>query len=179
MDSGRSEPVLVEIARVVRPHGLHGELRVEPFWAESRTLYDVSDVELLGPGASRRSARIAAVRPAHRSTLVRLEGVADRDAAAALRGTRLAVPRDRLPAPASGEYYLVDLVGAEVLAPGDDEQLASIGRVIGIRQLPSVDVLVIETADGGEREQPLGAPWIRSVDAVGGRVVLNGTDALL
>ncbi len=46
-----------------------------------------------------------------------IEGVADRDAAQRLTGTRLYVERDRLPPPDEDEFYLADLVGLDAVTP--------------------------------------------------------------
>jgi 16S rRNA processing protein RimM len=93
-----------------------------------------------------------------RAVVARLEGCADRDAAAALRGRTVAVPRAALPGTKSGEYYWADLIGLAVV----NESAQALGRITGILQTGANDVLVV----AGERERliPFIAEVIREVD---------------
>jgi ribosomal 30S subunit maturation factor RimM len=75
---------------------------------------------------------------------------------------------------AAGEYYLSDLVGAEVVAPD-----GVVGKVVELGLHPSVDTLIIETADGTRVEQPMVETWVKSVDTTGGRVELSSRDGLI
>ena len=76
--------------------------------------------------------------------LARLQSVNDRDAAEALKGTRLYVTRDALPAPDDGEFYHGDLLGlAAELADG-----TRFGAVTAIRTVGETDVLEITRDDG-------------------------------
>jgi len=91
--------------------------------------------------------------------IAKLAGVDDRDAAAALVGAEIAVPRSRLPAGAPDEYYWVDLVGLEVVT----EQGVALGRIEGLLATGANDVLVVR--NGRERLIPfLRDSVIRSVD---------------
>jgi 16S rRNA processing protein RimM len=106
--------------------------------------------------------------------LLGFEGVDDRDAALALRGARLEVERRLLPPLAPGEYYLVDLVGADVLGPA-----GPVGVVTGIATHPSIAALVLRLTDGRTAEQPLSEPWVKRVDATAGRIELESLDGLV
>jgi 16S rRNA processing protein RimM len=106
--------------------------------------------------------------------LLRLSGVHDRDAAEALRGLTVCVPRERLPPPEEGEYYLCDLVGATVRTPSK-----IIGQVTEVRVHPSVDTLVIRAPDGKLLEQVIAEPWVQSVDIEAKVVELSSEDGLI
>ena len=74
------------------------------------------DVAAYGPleAADGRRFTIEAARPVGASPdmlVVRFQGVADRNAAEALNGLELSVPRERLPAPEDDEFYHADLIG--------------------------------------------------------------------
>ena len=108
--------------------------------------------------------------------LARVRGVDGRDAAQALRGTRLYVPREALPPPEEDEYYHGDLLGIAVeLVNG-----AKLGTVTEIRTVGETDVLEIERDDGGE---PVLVPFTRaavpSVDLAGGRLVIDPPAGLI
>jgi 16S rRNA processing protein RimM len=96
------------------------------------------------------------------------------DGAAALKGALLLVEKSALPPLESDEYYLADLVGAQVRCR--DER---IGVVTAVRTYSTVDVLVIEMEDGRFVEQPVVDHWIQSVDWEAGLVLLASTEALI
>jgi 16S rRNA processing protein RimM len=94
--------------------------------------------------------------------VAKLDGCDDRDAAAALRGRTIAVPRDALPGAQSGEYYWTDLIGLAVV----NESAQLLGRITGILQTGANDVLVV----AGERERliPFIAAVVREIDISAG-----------
>jgi len=80
-----------------------------------------------------------------KSVIAHFEGVDDRDQAAALIGSEIAIPRDQLPAAEDGSYYWTDLEGMQVVhRDGSD-----LGRVAYLMETGSNDVLVTK----GERER--------------------------
>jgi 16S rRNA processing protein RimM len=182
-------PRYVPIAEIARPHGVHGELRLKLYNEGSSVISKGRKVVLLeppgkgrGPGertdrkpfSSRAAAephasgptapnptRIAQVREGAGALLVRLEGIHDRDAAEALRGVELAVPRDELPELDAGEFYACDVEGARVeLTSGD-----VIGRVLSLESYPTCDVLRIALDEGRTIEVPLVDSYVALIDA--------------
>jgi 16S rRNA processing protein RimM len=113
-------------------------------------------------------------RPVPRAYLLKLEGVDDRNGAEALRGRSVWVPRAELPETDDEEYYLVDLLGAKVVGPEGE-----IGVVVEIATHPSVDSLVIKTADGRTLEQPLVPDWIARVSVAEKLVELATLEGLI
>ena len=97
---------MVAVARILRPHALRGELVVEVLSDVPGRLDAGSELWLSEPrsaaGAPRR-VRVVGARRLGEQRAVQLEGIADRDAAAALRGAWLEVERERVPAGARGE----------------------------------------------------------------------------
>jgi 16S rRNA processing protein RimM len=165
---------LFELGRVARPHGVSGELRVALHNPESRTLLDVDSVVLRNKRGTEREYRVVGARAVNKAALLRLDGVADRDAAEVLRGQSVLVPRSAIPAPEDGEYYLLDLVGVSVHGPN-----GPLGEVVEVRVHPTVDSIVIRRPDGELLEQPLVEPWIESVDVEAGSIVLSSLDGLV
>lgn len=74
-----------------------------------------------------------------------LEGIDDRDAARALIGREIAVPRATLPEPAPGEYYWADLQGLRVR----NREGVDFGTVARLMETGANDVLVVE----GDRQR--------------------------
>jgi 16S rRNA processing protein RimM len=98
----------------------------------------------------------------------RIEGVADRDAAARLTGTKLYVERDCLPPPAdTDEFLLCDLEGLAAFA----EDGTALGTVRSVEEYGAGPFLVIEGA-GGERLLPFTKAVVPVVDVPGGRLVV-------
>jgi len=163
----------LEVGRVSKAHGITGELRIVPHWESSDALEQVSEIWLTLKD-QRTAYAIERARAVPRAYLVKLRGVDDRNAAEALHGATVSVPRSVLPPLEPGEYYLVDLIGVKVLGPDGE-----IGEVTGIVSHPTVDVIVLRLADGTSAEQPLAEPWLSRVDIGARQVILNSLDGLM
>lgn len=119
-----SDDGLVRLGRVVKPHGIRGELVVEP---EGDTLAGLAPgVELILAG---REYALAGVRPHQGRLLVQLDGCRDRNLAEALRGASVEVAATVLPAPDENEWYADDLLGWELLE-ADGSRLGRVTAVL-------------------------------------------------
>jgi len=118
-----------------------GELRLKLF---SDSVESLSRHQKLYVGGVER--RLLSVRDAGKMATARLEGVDDRSAAEALRGSLVEVDRDSLPALEEGEYYHADLIGLPVV----DGEGAEVGSVVAVENFGAGDLLEIEDA-GGKR----------------------------
>jgi 16S rRNA processing protein RimM len=128
----------------------------------------------LGVGAG-RTLTVDAVRPHAGNLLVRFAGVADRAAAAELRGVLLTVDTVELPAlDDPDEFYDHQLEG--LAAVGSDG--AQLGTVREVVHTPASDLLVVET-DRGEALVPFVRAIVPEVDLSAGRVVLDPPAGLL
>jgi 16S rRNA processing protein RimM len=164
----------IRIGRVVKAHGLTGELEVRPDWPESTGLLEASQVVLEGADGQRETHVVTRSRQTPKGVLVLLAGISDRTAAEARRGYTVNVPRAALPSLEEGEYYLCDLVGLEVL--GSE---GSLGHVVEVQMYPSVDAIVIESATGDRSEQPLLDEWVETVDLKNRRILLKSQGGLI
>lgn len=77
------------------------------------------------------------------SVIAELEGVSDRDAAAALMGAELLIRRDQLPKPKAGEYYWADLIGLKV----ENRESVYLGQVESLMETGANDVLVVKDGE--------------------------------
>lgn len=154
------------LGRLGAAHGVRGEIRLQSFTE------DPSAIATYGPlfdaGGARRFV-ISALRPLGKDMFVaRLEGVADRDAAAALTGVELYLPREALPAPDEDEFYLADLEGLRV-ETRDGETL---GVVVAVRNFGAGDILEVRPLDAGETLLlPFTKAVVPIVDVARGRIV--------
>ncbi|CAN0356463.1 unnamed protein product [Discosporangium mesarthrocarpum] len=148
-------------------HGLRGLLRVRPFTDTPE------DVAAYGPVETEDGARTLTLSVANRAgkglVLVRADGIADRTAAEALKGVRLYVSRDRLPAPEEDEFYYSDLIGLAAVT-GDGVE---VGRIRAVHEYGAGDSLEIAGADGSVATIPFTRAAVPQVDISGGRVVID------
>jgi 16S rRNA processing protein RimM len=153
-------------------HGVRGLMRVKSFAAEAE------GITAYGPLEDERGERRFALEPvgAARGVLImRLDGIADRDAAEALRGTRLYLPRAALPEPGEEEYYHADLVGlAAMLTDG-----TALGRVKAVHAYGAGDSLEVERPDGRTVIVPFTTTVVPEVDLGAGRLVIDPPEGLL
>ena len=110
----------------------------------------------------------------------RLSGVASREEAEALKGTRLYVPRARLPSLPDDEFYHADLIGLTVFDTGG----ATIGRVRAIHDHGAGDMLEVarpvgQAGDGGDLLIPFTHAAVPTVDLAAGRIVVDLPEDML
>jgi 16S rRNA processing protein RimM len=163
------------LGEVVGVHGVKGLVRVRPFTDEPEA---VAAYGALQDERGRR-LKLEAVGRAKGVVLARIEGVADRTQAEALKGARLYVARAALPAIEEAEtYYQADLIG--LLA--ENAEGRALGRVSAVHDFGAGDLLEIEPEAGGKRGESLLVPFTREavpeVDIEAGRVVVLPPDAM-
>ena len=147
----------VTLAAVIGAHGVAGEVRLKVF------ADDLSAFASFNGGA----LTLTSLRPGSNGAIARFAEVRDRNAAEALRGTELTVPRDALPPLGEGEYYHADLISLAVETPDG----AAIGRVVAIDNFGAGDVIEIERPDGKRFMAPLRPDAVPEWDAV--RLVID------
>ncbi len=154
---------LVALGVFGAPQGVRGELRIKSYTAVPR---DVGAYGALTDAAGRRRFALQSVRALKDDMVVaRVEGVADRDAAAALSGVELFARRSQLPPPGADEFYHDDLIGLEAVTP----QGVSLGRVVAVSNHGAGDILEIE--DAGElRLLPFTKAIAPDIDFAAGRI---------
>lgn len=131
---------LVTIGRVVKPHGVRGEVAVEVL-SDVPGRFDAGAEVVLGGTPT----TVASSRPHQGRLLVRFEGVTDRGGAELLRGR--AVEAEPVELADSDTYFVHELVGMAVV----DEQGAALGAVSAVVELPDsagYDLLEVTRDDG-------------------------------
>lgn len=157
---------LVLIGAIAGAHGVRGEVRVKSFTAEPDA------IAAYGPlcdEAGTRTFRLKARGQVRGMLIARLDGVADRDAAEALKGTRLYVPRSALPKTKGEEFYVGDLEGLRAEAPDG----ALIGRVRSVANYGAGDVVEIVRAGAADLLVAFTQRTVPVVDIAGGRIVVD------
>ena len=132
LDGGR----LVVLGVVTGPHGIAGEVKVKSFTGNPADIWNYGPLRL---GDSQRELKMLRQRPLKGGFIVSFEGIADRNAAEAIKGVELKIARSRLPEPAAGEYYHEDLAGLAVL----DVNRHRIGTVERVENYGAGDLLEV------------------------------------
>ena len=151
----------VALAAVAGAHGVKGEVRLKLF---SDSAASISAHKKLYVGGVER--RLLSLNDVGKLPVVRFEGVTDRSAAEALRGSLVEVDRSALPPLEDGEYYHADLIGLTAV----DHEAQPVGTVVAVENYGAGDLLEIE-AEGGKRSL---IPFKAGIaDLEGDRIVLD------
>ena len=151
-----------EIARIVKPRGLKGEMKVEFYSSDVGRLSRLIRVKL--DGEEREIEKISADGA---YGFIKLAGVDGVEVAELLRGRSLYANREDLPEPEDGEHYIVDIIGLFVIVDGE-----CIGRVSDVLQYGSADVYVVKS-EKSSLSFPALERVITGIDLKGGRITLN------
>jgi 16S rRNA processing protein RimM len=163
----------VLVARIGAAHGIKGEVRVTSFTA------DPLDAARYAPlaAADGRVFEVATVRPgnAPQTLIVRFVGIPDRNAAEALNGIELSVPRSALGEPADDEYFHADLIGLAAVS----REGAPLGTVIAVQNFGAGDLIEIAPPRGNTVLVPFTRAAVPEIDVPNGRIVVAPPPGLL
>lgn len=167
-----TSPALVVVGRVVRPHGVRGELRVLPETDFPERLTTLGQAVLVRDERS-EAVRIEAVRRTGDAVLVKVAGIDTPEAAAAWRGAVLAVPRELAAPLPEGRHYVFDVLGLTV----ETEAGEILGAVDEVLRTPAHDVYVVR----GRREVliPAIASVVLRIEPAERRMVIRPIPGLL
>jgi 16S rRNA processing protein RimM len=135
-------PNRIAVGRIARAHGVRGEVAVQPL-SQVGSRFEPGSRLFAGEGDDHPLVVLAS-RPHHARLLVAFEGIGDRAAADALRGTYLFVPASSAPPLAEGEYWPHQIVGCLVVT----QEGRSLGKVKEVIHTPANDVWAAEGATG-------------------------------
>lgn len=156
----------VLLGHVAAAHGIRGEVLVKTYTAAPA---DIASYGPLSDASGHRSFKLKVVRVTPKGVIVRIAGVADRNAAEALKGTALHVDRAAMGETAAGEYFYSDLIGLAAVAPDG----TPLGTVKAVENFGAGDLLEIAFATSGKTEFiAFTDANVPEVDVDGGRIVI-------
>lgn len=144
----------IRVGRVGRPHGLGGAFTVEDASEAPERFAEGATIYVDGEPATVVESKRARGRP-----VIRIDRPVE-------RGAPLEVAREALAPPAPGEYYVFQLVGAEV---EEEEGGRSLGRVVDVAPGVANDVLELDSG----LALPMVAACVRAVDLERRRIVVS------
>ena len=157
----------LEVGQIVGTHGIHGEMRLNP-WADSpeflkqfKTLYYDKNGE--------KSVKVLAARPHGNVVILKLDGIETVEAASAMRNRVLYIRRADAKL-AEGSYFIEELIGCKVI-DADDENI-SYGTLTDVSETGANDVWHIDR-NGTEYLIPAIPDVVVNVDVANNTVVIR------
>jgi 16S rRNA processing protein RimM len=163
-------PDLTTLGRILRPHGVRGELVVE---AGAEAGADLAEAETVFVGDPPVPHRLAGARWHRGRLLIRLAGCDDRDAAEAYRGLPLAVENAELPPLPPGTYYQRQIIGLGVVTDAGE----ALGQITSIIETGANDVYVVQ-GEAGEVLIPAAPGVVLKVDLEAGVMTVHLLEGL-
>ena len=174
MPASATSDKLLLMGAILGAHGIKGEVKVKSFAAKPS---DIGGYGALSDAKEKRrfDLSIVGTSDATRGILIaRIAGIADRNAAEALKGTELYVARESLPKLTdTDEFYFADLVGLQAV----DESGKVFGRVVSVDNYGAGDLLLVSPDGGADADDSFVVPFTKAfvpvVDVAAGKLVLN------
>lgn len=157
----------IVVAQILGAHGVHGRVKLKSFTADEEAVFAYAP---LTDESGRREFKLRRTGTGKDHFLAEVEGVRNKEAADALRGTRLYVERHRLPDPEDeDEFYHADLIGLDtVTADGQP-----FGTIKAIYDFGAGDMLEIGHVSGKTVFLPFTKACVPVVEIAAGRVVVE------
>jgi len=173
--SGPQQPELryLAVGKVVRAHGLRGELSVA-ILTEFPDRFETMEWVYLGDEFEATPYRLEGYRWHKSNILMTLAGISDRAQAEALRGQYVQVPVEEARTLPQGQYYLYQLVGLQVNTTAGD----NLGKVVDIIETGANDVFVVEK-NGQQVLLPDIPEVVQAIDIAKGQMVVTIIDGLI
>lgn len=150
------------IGKVLKPRGLKGELKIELYASDSAWFSHLKRLKIDGIEYG-----IDRISPEGAIGYVSLEGIDTVEKAEALRGKLITANRNDLPKLPDGKYYIVDMIGLDVVVSGE-----VVGEVCDVLQYGSADVYVVKNG-ANSFSFPAISGLVKQVDLDLGKIVLD------
>ncbi len=155
------------IGKITGAHGVRGAVRVQSFTEDPDDLFTYAPVT---DEAGARTFKMTPKGVIKDNYIVEIDDVTDRDVALALRGVRLYVARDALPATNGSEYYIADLLG---LQARDADTGETLGKVSEAHDYGAGIFLEIKPEGAASFMVPFRDAFVPTVDVAGGYLTVR------
>lgn len=142
------EPAFVVIGKLLRPHGLHGELLMQVLTDYPERIKPGQEVYI---GDEHQVMHIRHCRGHHTGLLIAFEGCNDPESAGTHRNRMVSVEASSIPELPEGEYYHHQMIGLQVFLENGEP----LGTVTGILETGANDVCVVRRENGQEMLIPM------------------------
>ena len=165
---------LIAYGKILKPHGLKGEVKVFPYSGESGNFKNFTELHLSSSKGSSQKYKISGKRFQKNLIIVSLEGIDNIEKAEQLRGRTVYIDSKELPAKEIDEYYWFELIGLEVFST--DKKL--LGKVINIIDNTAQPVLVIKNGSD-EFMVPFIEKFVKEIDIKSSRIIIEPIEGLI
>lgn len=161
---------LVAIGRILRPHGVRGEMRTLIMTDFPERFLDTDEVYLLSPDNKKiEYHQVLGARFHSNWVLLALSGFTTPEQVSEYRQWLVTVPQDELVELEEGEYWHWQLQGLTVCDDGGN----ILGKLVDIMETPGHDIYAIQPAQGKELLIPAVKEYILKVDLDKGQMVVK------
>lgn len=164
LDQPLTDNRFIVLAKIGAASGVKGDVRVKSFTADPTALGGYGSLV----AEDGRVFEIARLRPAGGMLVVKFRGIDSRNAAEALNGTLMGVPRNALPEPEPEEFYHADLTGLDAFDPAG----RALGAVTAVLNHGAGDFLEIAPREGKTLLIPFTRQAVPEIDIARGRLTI-------
>lgn len=173
-----NEKQFICIGKIVKPHGIKGEVKVQTFCNCPEILLEAENLFL----SEKENhpfpveAKVKNIRIHKKSALIKLNVTPNRTEAEKYRGWFVTVLRDELPRLEVDEYYVTDLIGINV----ETIEGREVGQISGVLPAAENDVFEIENPKTGKFNMvPANKKFIKSIDLEKRKMIVEPIEGLL
>lgn len=156
----------IYLGRIVKPHGLRGEVKFHPFGCDPWILEDLQQIQLESPD---QDLKVEYVRGTVKAPIVKFQTIDDRDGSESLVGAVVWIQESSLPELKGDEFYESDILFARVVTVSGKE----LGRIQEVIETGECDVLVIRNEAGEEELLPANREVVKEIRKIEGVVVVE------
>ena len=180
--AGRERMADIRIGKIVNAHGIKGEVKLISYSDDPDRFEMLESIIVKGPAGDRADAVseyfIEDVRYKAGSIILKLEGIDDRNAAEAMKGSFVYMDEEDLPELEEGQFYVRDIAGSDVLL----EDGRKLGTLKDVRTNTAQDLYIVSRAEEDPGRSDLMIPsvdeFIISVDPEAKRIVVRLPEGL-
>ncbi len=164
----------VALAKIIKAHGLNGEVKIQLYFENSDTIRDNMKVTLIWSDGRERELNIEYIKYSIPRPRIKFREILTREDTDEIREAEICLPRNDLPETEEDEFYLQDLIGFEII----DENSQTLGLVSDVQIMPANDILVLDYQNK-EVLIPMIDDIIKLIDFENNRIIIQVMDGLL
>lgn len=153
----------IRIGLIVKPQGIRGEVKVQPLTDDINRFKNLKEVII-----DDKNYRVTSAVIGGGTVFLSLFGVSDRNTAETFRGKYLSVTRENAIPLEEGRYFIVDIVGCNVITDEGED----IGEVIDVFS-SRTDVFTVKCLDGRTLRFPFLKDLVKEVDVVNKKIIVK------
>lgn len=165
---------LIAYGKVIKPHGLSGEVKVLPFSGEFSSFKNFSKLYISLENINPPKFTISRSRNQKNHIIVKLKNIDSIDEAEKLKGLMVFIDKEELPEKEEDEYYWFELIGMDVFNTEDE----LIGKVKDLMDNSAQPILVIKN-NSDEILVPMVDKFVKDIDTKNSKIVINPIEGLI